>query len=357
MKKTTKVAAAILALSIVASVSACSGNTGASSQAGGTASAQSASPSASSQQAAGLKGSITLYTSQPETDIQALIKAFNKDQPNITVNYFRSGTEQVVSKILAEQKAGSVKADLLLVSDAATFETLKSNNLLMSYVSPELKGIGSDYYDADHTYTGTKIISTGIMVNTNLVKKAPNSYKDLMNPSYTNNLVMPSPLYSGAAAYNLGVLTRTTGLGWDFYKAMKTENVSVQQGNGAVEKAVLAGQKSCGIIVDYMALRDKAKGSPVDFIYPNEGSLVVTEPIGIVKNTPNEKLAKAFVDYILSEDGQKATAQIGYTPIKSGVKAPNGFRSAEEIKDLTYNLSDLVKTRNSDKQEFSKLFS
>ena len=351
MKAKRKIAAGILALCMAASFAACSG---------GAASSQSA-PSAQnsaapSQQQETLKGDMTVYTSQPEEDIKALIEAFNQKQPDIKVNVFRSGTEEVVSKILAEKKAGSVQADVLLVADAATFESLKSEDLLMSYESPELSGIKSDYYDADHTYTGTKIISTGIIINTGMVKKAPAGYHDLTGAEYKDQLVMPSPLYSGAAAYNLGVLTRTKGLGWDFYKALKANNVSVQKGNGTVQKAVLAGQKSCGIIVDYMALREKAKGSPVDFIYPSEGSLTVTEPIGIVKSTKKADLAKAFVDFILSDDGQKATSEIGYTPIRSGVKAPEGFKTVDNIKNLTYNLPELVKTRDSDKEQFSRLF-
>lgn len=346
-----KMVAGLLALCMMAGFAGCSGNGASSAPNAATPSAQT--PPASQQ---ALKGEVTLYTSQPEKDVQALIEAFNAKQPDVKVNVFRSGTEEVVSKVLAEKKAGSLQADLLLVADAATFEALKSENLLMSYASPELEGISSDYYDAEHTYTGTKIISTGIVINTDMVKTAPTGYKDLMKSEYQNNVVMPSPLYSGAAAYNLGVLVRTEGIGWDFYKALKANGVSVQQGNGAVEKAVLAGQQASGIVVDYLPLRDKAKGSPVEFIYPSEGSLSVTEPVGIVNGTPNEAQAKAFVDFILSVDGQTATSKIGYTPIKSGVKAPEGFKSVDEIKNLTYDIAELVKTRDGDKQEFSKLF-
>ena len=89
--------------------------------------------------------------------------------PDVTVNVFRSGTEEVISKVLAEKETGALQADVLLVSDAATFEGLKDEDLLLSYESPELEGIDPSYYDADHTYTGTKIISTGIAVNTDPV--------------------------------------------------------------------------------------------------------------------------------------------------------------------------------------------
>ncbi|MEW9123918.1 MAG: ABC transporter substrate-binding protein [Thermotaleaceae bacterium] len=310
----------------------------------------------SSEKKEELKGAITIYTSQPEADIQALLESFNKVYPDIQANVFRSGTEEVVSKILAEKEVNSVQADVLLVADAATFEGLKAKDLLMSYASPELKGISKDFYDAENNYTGTKIITTGIMINTEMIKEPVEAFADLRKEAFKNNIIMPSPLYSGAAAYNLSVITRTQGLGWEFYEALKSNQVTVEKGNGAVQKAVVAGEKGSGIIIDYMAIRAKQEGAPVDFIYPKEGSLIITEPVAIIKGTKNEKLAQTFVDFILSEDGQKATAEIGYTPIKSGVAAPKGFKSADEIKNLTHSLDVLVTNRDADKEKFSKLF-
>lgn len=303
-----------------------------------------------------LTGTLTVYTSQPEADIQALVESYNELNPDVKVEIFRSGTEEVISKVLAEKEVGAVQADVLLVSDAATFEALKSQDLLMSYESPELDGIDAGYYDADHTYTGTKIISTGIIVNTDVISDIPTSLADLTGEEYKDEIIMPSPLYSGAAAYNLGVITRTDGLGWDFYEKLKANGVQVDKGNGAIQKAVVAGEKGVGMIVDYMALRSRADGAPVEFVYPAEGSLIVTEPIAIVNGTSHEAEARSFVDFILSDEGQKATAEIGYTPIRKGVAAPEGFRSADEITNLTYEIGELVNTREQDKADFAKLF-
>lgn len=186
-----------------------------------------------------LSGSITLYTSQPEEDIQVMIDGFNKKWPDIQVDVFRSGTEEVVSKVLAEKEAGDVLADVLLVADNVTFETLKEQDLLSAYESPELEGIPEIYIDKDHMYVGTKVITTGIVYNTELTENIPAGFKDLTNEAYKDDLIMPSPLYSGAAAYNLGVLTRTEGLGWDYYQTLKDNGVVVGKGNGSVQNAVV----------------------------------------------------------------------------------------------------------------------
>ena len=228
-----------------------------------------------------VSGKITLYTSQPEEDAQKLIDGFNKECPDVTVDVFRSGTEEVVSKVLAEQTAGAVQADVLLVADSVTFETLKEQDMLLPYESPELKGIPEEYIDKDHMYTGTKVITTGIAYNTDLVKDAPKGFADLTGEAFKDAVIMPSPLYSGAAAYNLGVLSRNETLGWDFFQGLKDNGITVDKGNGAIQKAVVAGEKSCGILVDYMANRSKNDGAPVEFGYPEEGSPAITEPIGV----------------------------------------------------------------------------
>ena len=311
-------------------------------------------PSGTSSSAA--KGELNLYTSQPEADAQKLVEAFNKKHPDVKVKIFRSGTEEVISKVMAEKKMGKVEADVLLVADAATFEQLKKQSILDNYESPEMKAIPSELVDKDHTYAGTKAIATGIIYNTNLVKEAPASFKDLTKPVYKDTGIMPSPLYSGAAAYNLSLMTRQDGLGWDYYKGLKENGVKVDKGNGGILKAVSEGQKGIGIVVDYMAIRAAHKGAPVKFVYPEEGAPIVTEPIGVVKGSKNEKLAKLFEDFVLSEEGQKFTASMGYIPVRKGVKAPEGMKSIEDLKIMSGNLEELVANRESDKQQFTDLF-
>ncbi len=303
-----------------------------------------------------VSGKITLYTSQPEEDAQKLIEGFNKECPDVTVDVFRSGTEEVVSKVLAEQTAGAVQADVLLVADSVTFETLKEQDMLLSYESPELKGIPEEYIDKDHMYTGTKVITTGIVYNTDLVKDAPKGFADLTGEAFKDAVIMPSPLYSGAAAYNLGVLSRNETLGWDFFQGLKDNGITVDKGNGAVQKAVVAGEKSCGILVDYMANRSKNDGAPVEFVYPEEGSPAITEPIGVLKDSKNQEAAEAFVDYVLSDEGQELAVSIGYTPVKEGVAAPEGLKSIDQIKTISSDTKELYSSREADKEKFSEIF-
>lgn len=303
-----------------------------------------------------VEGTLQFYTSQPDTDATELVKQFNVKYPDVEVKIFRSGTEEVISKILAEKEAGSIQADVLLVADSVTFETLKDQALLEPYESPEHEEIPSAFVDPDYTYAGTKVMSTVLAVNTEKVKELPTSWNVLTASENKGLSIMPSPLYSGAAAYNVGVITRQDAFGWDFFKQLKENELTVVQGNGAALKAVLGGEKSYAMVVDFIVARAKAEGSPVEIVYPKEGVPVITEPIGLMKDAKNKETAQAFIDFVLSEEGQKVATSIGYTPIREGMQAPEGLKTIDEMNVISAAIEDLYKAREDEKRQFKELF-
>lgn len=302
-------------------------------------------------------GEFTLYTSQPEADINKLVSAFNETHPNVKVNIFRSGTEEVVSKVQAEKKTGSVIADALLVSDSFTFESLESQDILEAYKSKEVDQIPSEYVDSKNFYTGTKVIVTGIAYNSERVKESDvQSFSSLTKANLKDQVVLPSPLYSGAASLNLSIQLQQADLGWKFYEQLKENGVFVGKGNGTVRDALVNGEKNVGVLVDFMAMRAKEKGAPIEFVYPSEGALFVTEPIALVKGSKNSELAKLFIDFVLSQKGQTVASQLGYTPVRKGVAAPKGMKSVSEIKPMTFDQDKVIETRQKDKEQFADLF-
>lgn len=303
-----------------------------------------------------VSGSLDFYTSQPDADAQALVDAFVEKNPDVNVSIFRSGTEEVVSKIQAENQAGDIQADVLLVADSVTFENFKEEDLLLAYESPEAENIDEAFVDPDGTYAGTKVMATGLIVNTNEVSEIPDSWDILTDEASKGQAVMPSPLYSGAAAYNLGVITKKDEMGWEFYESLRSNDITITQGNGAVLEGVATGEQKYGMIVDFLAARAQSEGSPVELVYPKEGVPVITEPVGILANTENQEASQAFVDFILSEEGQELAAELGYTPIREGVDAPEGLKTLSEMTVLEADAVKLLETREDDKAKFGDIF-
>ena len=311
--------------------------------AGGSALAQSA------------RGKLVLYTSQPERDASQTVAAFKQANPGVDVEVFRSGTTEVMGKLAAEFSGGQPKADVLLIADAASMEALKKDGRLLAYPEAKVEGLAPGSFDADRTYFGSKLITTGIAVNTS-AKNRPTSWADLGKPEYKGQIAMPSPLYSGAAAIMLGTMTERPDLGWSWFDKLKANDAIAVRGNGAVLTAVANGEKPYGVLVDFMAFNAKAKGSPVDFVFPKEGNPAVTEPVAILKTTQNAAAAKAFVDFILSDAGQKLAVSMGYIPAKASVGMPSWLPAGTKITVMPSDIGRVVQNNSGNLKRFSELF-
>lgn len=301
------------------------------------------------------KGKIVLYTSQPERDATQTTTAFKQAYPGVEVEVFRSGTTEVMGKLAAEFAAGQPKADVLLIADAASMETLKKDGRLLAYPDARTAGLAAGSFDADKTYFGSKLITTGIAVNT-AAKSRPASWAELAAPANKGQIAMPSPLYSGAAAIMLGTMTARSDLGWAFFEKLKADDAVAVRGNGAVLTAVASGEKPYGVLVDFMAFNAKAKGSPIDFIFPAEGVPAVTEPVAMLKTTQNPAAARAFIDFILSDEGQKLALAMGYIPAKASVGAPSWLPPGTRINLMPTDIGKVVQSNSENLKRFSELF-
>ena len=300
-------------------------------------------------------GKLVLYTSQPDRDAQRTVDGFRAKNPDVEVEIFRSGTTEVMSKLMAEIAAGAPRADVLLIADALSMEKLKAAGELMAYPGADVRELPEAAYDKAKTYFGTKIITTGIIVNRQATMK-PASWSDLLKPEAKGQVALPSPLYSGAAAIHMGALGADPALGSDYYARLAKNGAIALRGNGAVLNSVAGGQKMYGVIVEFMALNAKAKGSPVDFVFPAEGVSIVTEPTAILRSTKNPAAARAFVDFVLSKEGQELAVSQGYFPARKDVKPPPGFPDVASLKILPVDIGALEKQDEQNKKRFAELF-
>jgi len=300
-------------------------------------------------------GTLTLYTSQPEADATKTVEAFKAANPGVEVEIFRSGTSDLLTKLAAEFAAGAPQPDVLLIADAVSMELLKKDNRLLAYPEADVEGLAPDSYDAERTYFGSKLITTGIAYNSAAAEK-PESWADLVKPAYKDGVVMPSPLYSGAAAYMMSGVALDPALGWEFYTGLKDNGTIAVRGNGAVLKAVAGGEKPYGVLVDFMALNAKAQGSPIEFVFPAEGVSAVTEPVAILASAKNPDDGRRFVDFILSDDGQKLARDMGYLPAKASAGRPDWLPEGVEIKLMPVDIEAVTERIEADKAGFAELF-
>ncbi len=298
---------------------------------------------------------LTLYTSQPNADAQKTVDAFMAANPGTEVEWVRDGTTKLMARLRAEIEAGNPQPDVLLIADTVTLEGMAQDGLLTAYQSPEAAAYDPALYSADGYYHSTKLITTGIVYNTG-AENAPTSWADLKDASLKGQIAMPSPLYSGAALIHLATLTGDETLGWDFYNELAANEARAQGGNGGTFKAVAAGEKPYGMVVDFLAIRNKAEGSPVEFVFPEEGVSYVTEPVAILSSAKNIEGAQKFVDFVLSQDGQDLVLDMGYIPARNDMGVPAGFPDRESIKLMAFDPAVALENAESNKAKFAEIF-
>ncbi len=299
-------------------------------------------------------GKLVLYTSQPPQDAGRTVAAFRQAVPGVDVSFIRDGTTQLMTRLQAEFAAGAPRPDVLLIADAMSMERLKQDKRLLPDPQADVQGLPAAAYDPDRTYFGTKFITTGIIYNVKAPR--PESWKDLLGPPAHSQVVLPSPMYSGAAAIFVGTLIGLPGLGAGYFDDLAHNGAVAAQGNGQVLTQVAGGQKLYGVVVDFMALNAKKAGSPVDFVFPKEGVTVVTEPVAILATAHNQAAAKAFVDFLLSEAGQRLAASQGYLPMRADVPAPPGFPARDRIKLLPPPIATILQQDQANLHRFADDF-
>ena len=82
-------------------------------------------------------GTFTLYTSESLDKVNEMKLDFEKRNPGLTVNIYRSGTQVVISKLQAEFQAGGTLADMIWMADIDYFEDLAKKGLLIPYLPSE----------------------------------------------------------------------------------------------------------------------------------------------------------------------------------------------------------------------------
>ena len=303
----------------------------------------------------GPSGEIVLYTSEPQENADELVAVFNEQYPDVNVQVFRTGTGELVAKLEAEKEAGGVQADVMVAADAPTFEKLKEDDLFVEYTPEGADRIDEQFKDPEGYYTGTRLISTIIGYNTDLVQDPPESWQDLTNPEYRGKIGMPSPDYSGAAAYNTALWASQQDLGWPFIENLVENEPSVVEGNGQVQQGLASGQFAVGIIIDYMVRDLEEQGSPVSGIFPAPGVPAIYQPAAIFKDTENQEAAEAFVDFLISEEGQRLSVEQNYVPIRPDIESPEGAPALEEIDVMSGDLQQITIEQDAAKERFNEL--
>lgn len=254
-------------------------------------------------------GTLTVYGALTSSNGKAIADAFESFDPNAKVNMVTAGTGKLITRINAEQQAGGVKADVLLLADPTVMAPLGEQHILSSYTPPQAASLPSSLKGTD--WVGAFTFHNVILYHKGMSLPIPKSFKDLTNPAYKGQVELGDPSYSGTTLGMVGYLSNQYGYG--YFKTLKQNQATVVSSTNTVGTDVASGRENIGITLDSVANSLVKKGSPVVEVWPADGSVPVPAPVSIVQGKDNA-LSEAFVNWLLSPAGQKVVASVGLAP-------------------------------------------
>ena len=152
------------------------------------------------------------------------------------------------------------------------------------------------------------------------------TWDDLIKPGV--EVLTPNPFTSGAAKWNLlagygakGDGGKNPEAGLDYLRTLITKNVKVQDKSGREAlQTFTSGTGDVLLSYEYEATTARKKGEKLDYVIPDD---TIRIDIDIAKTEDADPAAQKFVDYVLSEPGQKRFADWGYRPVNEAVLAAN----------------------------------
>jgi ABC-type Fe3+ transport system substrate-binding protein len=289
---------------------------------------------------------VIVVTSFPKELFENYKKAFEARHPGVNMVINAKQTNAGVT-YLQETKAKPA-ADIFWVSAPDAFQALKTDGLLEKYSPPKEilaripAKIGAfPISDPDGTYFGFAVSGYGLMWNKPYMQAhklpEPKEWTDLTDPRYYGHLVISAPSRSGTTHLTIEVILQAYGWekGWALLLNSGGNMGSITERSFGVPEAVNTGQYGIGVVIDFFGLSSMAEGNPVGFVYPSLTS-VVPASVGIVKGGPNPENARAFVNFLLSDEGQMLlfTKDIARLPVVPDLyaKAPAGYPNPFKMK-------------------------
>jgi iron(III) transport system substrate-binding protein len=257
------------------------------------------------------KTELVVYTAYENDDLKSYKAAFEKDNPDVVINWVRDSTGVVTAKLIAERE--NPRADVVWGLAVTSLLVLEDMDLLLGYAPKGLEKLSPNFRDKDNPprWLGNSGWICAIIFNEAEAKRLkaakPTTWKDLANPTYRGQIVMSHPASSGTGFMYVSAWLQLYGEaeGWKFMDALH-QNVARYMHSGSAPAAVAAkGEYMIGLGFDVRGSRLKEEGAPIDVIMPRDGLGWDMNAMAIIKGTKKLDAARKLVDWGVSETANR----------------------------------------------------
>ena len=243
---------------------------------------------------------------------------------------------------------GKPQADVFWGGEGTLFDNLAKQDLLDKIQVPDKmwneipaeigKPVGLPLKDPKKFWVGTMLEPYGLIYQPKLLKRLGvviKDWDDLLNPKLKGQIAQCTPDRSSSSHASYEVILAMHGWekGWQWLTKLAANTGIFTARSRDVPSVVSKGEFAVGFAVpSYMAFAEALGGYDVMYVYP-KNAYVTPEPMAVLKGAPHPKAAHAFIEFLLTEEGQQLVSQLGVYPItpKYKVQGPPGSNQEKAV--------------------------
>ena len=293
---------------------------------------------------------LVILSAGKESESEALIEAFNKEYPNISVTHLEKDSGDVLT--LVQQNSSDSDVVILIAQDSLVPMAEK----LLPYKNANDAKFDAAYKDEQNRWYACSMPLQTFMYNTDLLKgdDVPKSWFDLADPKYYGKIVLTNPSSSGSAYAQLYMMYKLTG-DLSLAAAIAKNGTTYVTDSKSGPQSVARGEYALTMTGESNVSSAIANGSPVSYLYPQEGTGRRIEGAGIIAGCKNEKAAKIFMDWFTGKGGAEVIRSVGRRPVSTEVGGPGFLPALDELPFFEYDAIEAGNLKKQLRNEFAAL--
>lgn len=292
-----------------------------------------------------LAGEITVYTALEEEEIADYVAAAEAAMPDLEINVLRQSTGKLGARLLAE--AGNPQADVIW---GWAVTAMMDPDILKMLEPYEVKGgdiLDAKFRDADNRWFAPIGYMGAFCVNTARLEEKglpmPKSWKDLENPAFKDEVLMPDPNSSGTGYLHVIAVLQSMGdeAGWAQLEAVDPNMAQYTSSGSKPCKSARTGEYTVGISLAFTGLKSIEEGYPLAMVFPEGGVGYELEASGLMESSDNKEDAKRFLDWTMSDEAISLYGSFKALVTVPGVEASEASVKAGLPEDVSSVLADI----------------
>lgn len=282
------------------------------------------------------------------------------EKTGIKVEFLSMSTGAALAKLQAED--GKTDADIWFGGGVDSYLGARDLGFLEAYKSSEVGAISPQYVDEDGYFAGLALVPAGFIVNEDILKEkgldAPQTWEDLADPKYKGEIIMANPAISGTQYAITSGIIQSLGedAAWDYFKKLDDNIDFYAKGGGEPPEKVSAGEFAIGVTAITGGTYKYGETSPTAVVYPEDMIPWTPAPIAIFKNTQKLEVAKVFIDWYLSKEGQEVLREADARIMsRDDVDAPELMKDLDKSKLIDFDLELMGSQREAILEQWAEL--